>query len=447
MKGVLLVKMDVRLAVVALASALEVGFHETKQLYQITCNSLRKRGVQIVDTGIVMCDPQTMLQAKQQLQAQPFDALLVCVGTWSEDHHLMDLLGYYKKPVILHAYPGIETGSLCGVQQIGAVFRDIGITDFDFVFEEAGSDRAAEQIMSRLQVIGLCDMMRHTRFGAIGGRCDGMTETSYDEFALLQTIGARVVLIDETELLRTVQQVDRQQAKAVCDGLKKRFSRVLSTDAQLLESAAYYLAMKALCVRYDLSGLTVKCYTKYMGKVCLAGALLAEEGVVCSCEGDLNNVIMMKILQLLSGTSVNCTDILQPEPQKNTILFAHCGNTGFDLANSEDEVELCPVRIVNQGVCGRFVCRPGFVTAADLVGHGGTLRMSVMTGEAVACGMEFPGTPMKIKMKRPVLDLCRDVTMKGCGHHWMICYGDYTKPLAEFCRRTGLGFIDLDHIS
>ena len=83
MKGALLVKMDVRLAVVALAGAFEVGFHETKQLYQITCNSLRKRGVQIVDTGVVMYDLQTMLQAKQQLQTQPFDALLVCVGTWS----------------------------------------------------------------------------------------------------------------------------------------------------------------------------------------------------------------------------------------------------------------------------------------------------------------------------------------------------------------------------
>lgn len=437
-------KKVVKLAAVALAGEFEVGFAETAELYRKTLDSLRGYELELVDTGVVMYDLKTMLRAKELLDREPFDVLLVCVGTWSEDHHLLDLLNYFKKPVILHAYPGVETGSLCGVQQIGAVFRDIGFTDFDFVFCEAGSTEAAVQIMQQLQVIGLCGQMKQTRFGSIGGRCAGMTETAYDEFTLLQTIGARVVIIDESELLAEVERADREDAAKLCGALKARFRHVTSSDEQLMESLCYYLAMKELIRRYELSGLAIKCYTKYMGKVCLAGALLAAEGIVCACEGDLNNTIMMKIMQLLTGESVNCTDILQPEVSSNTILFAHCGNTGFDLASSDDDVELCPVRIVNSGVCGRFVCKPGFVTLADLVGHGGTLRMSVMTGEVIPSGMEFPGTPMKIRTRRPVLDVTRDVTMTGCGHHWMICYGDHVRQLKEFCRRTGIEFIDLD---
>ncbi|MBQ6829876.1 MAG: hypothetical protein IJO59_01980 [Clostridia bacterium] len=436
--------LQLTVAAVALAGEYEVGFDKTPSLYQTTVASLREAGVDVLDSNIVMYNFETMLQAKNYLSERSFDVLLVCVGTWSEDHHLLDLLGYFGKPVILHAYPGVDTGSLCGVQQIGSVFRDIGFSDFGFVFGEAGDAAVTDKILQQLRVLDVAERMKHVRVASIGNRCAGMTETAFDEFALLETFGARVVTIDESELLEEVAKADESDVARLCESLKLRFCRITSTDAQLRESAAYYLAMKALVDRYGLAGLAIKCYTKYMGKICLAGALLAEEGVVCACEGDVNNTVMMKILNVLSGDCVNCTDILKPDAEDNTLLFAHCGNTGFAMANSDGDVELCPVRIMEQGVCGRFVCKPGFVTAADLVGHGGTLRMSVMTGEAVPCGMEFPGTPIKIRTERPVLDICEDITMQGCGHHWMVCYGNYKQQLKDYCKRVGIEFIDVD---
>ena len=107
--------LQLRLAAVALAGEFEVGFDVTPSLYQKTIDSLRDAGVKVVDCQTVMYNFETMLQTKDFLSEQSFDALLVCVGTWSEDHHLLDLMGYFQKPIILHAYPGVDTGSLCGV--------------------------------------------------------------------------------------------------------------------------------------------------------------------------------------------------------------------------------------------------------------------------------------------------------------------------------------------
>ena len=435
--------MNIQIAAIAMAGQYEVGFAETPAQFRQTVAALEARGIRVLD-GWLVYDIETLAQARARLEGQSFCALLVCVGTWSEDHHLLELMHAHPKPVILHAYPGVETGSLCGVQQIGSVFRDIGFRRFSYVFGEAGSPETTEKILGELQVCGLEAVMKHTRFASIGGRCGGMTETAFDEFELLQKVGAQVMNIDESELLQAVAEAPESVASELLGEMKRRFSKIYSSDEQLLESLRYYLAMKQLAERYALSGFAIKCYTKYMGKVCLGGALLAEEGIVSACEGDVNNAVMMKILQTLSGGCVNCTDILQPDADANTILFAHCGNTGFSLAPSAEDVELCPVRIMEQGVCGRFVCKPGPVTAVDLVGHGGTLRMSILTGQVVPSAMEFPGTPMKIRMKRPVLDLCEEITLQGCGHHWMVCYGDYARPLRKYCQNAGITLIDLD---
>ena len=433
------------MAAIALAGEYEVGFQEAPTVYQATVKSLEDEGIRILTADTVVYDLSTMKQAAECFSGKSFDALLVCVATWSEDHHLLDLMSYFRKPVMLCAYPGMETGSLCGVQQIAAVFRDIGFSKFSFVYDAPGSKDAAHKIRKWLQVVSTDEILHHCRVASIGNRCAGMTETVFDEFELLKKTGVRVVTIDESELLEEAAAAAERKDRIteLIAQWKARFANNRCSDEALAESAAYYLAQKELVRKYDLAGIAIKCYTKYMGKICFGQALLAEEGIVASCEGDVNNVIMMKILAELSGGHVNCTDILNPDPGANTILFAHCGNTGFSMAEGPEEVELCPVRIVEKGVCARFTCRPGLVTAADLVGHGGTLRMSVMSGEAVRCGMEFPGTPVKIRFEKPVLTITQEIVEKGCGHHWMVTYGDLTEQLAAYCKVTGIEYIRL----
>ena len=76
----------------------------------------------------------------------------------------------------------------------------------------------------------------------------------------------------------------------------------------MLESIKYYQALKSLVDEYALEALAVKCYTTYMGKVCLGYSLLAEEGIVSSCEGDVTSALTMKLLYELT------------EEQKNTVV-------------------------------------------------------------------------------------------------------------------------------
>ena len=431
--------MKINIAAVGLAHPFEVGYDNAMDLLNQTVKSLVEIDVNCINTGVVMHNLETVKEAAESLKQVDADVLLICIATWSEDHHLLDLLSYIDKPVILRAFPAFDTGSLCCAHQIGAVFTDIG-KKYSFVYGDPDDTECAEKTKSIASAYALVNCMSKVRVGTIGGRVKGMTEIAYDEFAIKQKLGARVVNIDEKEMTNKVSELTDEQAQEIFISEKQAFNpcKILSSQEDILESIKYYYALKSLCDQYSLEALTVKCYTTYMGKVCLGYSLLAEEGIVCSCEGDVTSAVTMKLLYELSGKPVNNTDLLYLDEKKNTILFSHCGSSGFSI--SEGDIELAPVRLAETGVCTRFLMKTGRVTAVNICGHGEQLRMAAAVGDAIPCGMEFPGNPMVVKFEKDVMQINEEIMANGIGHHWMIGYGDYIEELKTFCQIKGIKF-------
>ncbi len=425
--------MEIRIGAVGLAHPFEVGYDQAQRLLDETAKTLEQLGASCFNSGVVMHDLKTVEQAANAIKSVDVDILLICIATWSEDHHLLDLLSYIDKPVILRAYPAVDTGSLCCAHQIGAVFTDIG-KKYEFVY--GGPDDAAcvEKVKSIATAYALKNTMSKVRVGAIGGRVKGMTEIAYDEFSIKEKLGARVVNLDEKEMTEKVAAISDAEAEKLLEEKKDMLKpcTVLSTKESMLESIKYYSAMRQLADEYDLSALSVKCYTTYMGKVCLGYSILAEEGIMAACEGDVTNALTMQMLYELSGKPVNNTDLLYLDEKKNTILFAHCGSSGFSIA--EGEIQLAPVRLAETGVCCKFLMKPGKVTLVNICGHGEKFRLSTLVGEAIPCGMEFPGNPMVVKFEKPVEQINEEIMANGIGHHWMIGYGDFSAELKNFCR-------------
>ena len=425
--------MKINIGAIGLAHPFEVGYDQAQRLLDETAKTLESLGASCFNTGVVMHDLKTVEQAANALKGEDVDILLICIATWSEDHHLLDLLSYIDKPVILRAYPAVDTGSLCCAHQIGAVFTDIG-KKYEFVYGEPDDASCVEKVKSIATAYALKNTMGQVRVGAIGGRVKGMTEIAYDEFSIKEKLGARVVNLDEKEMTEKVAAISDAEAEKLLEEKKDMLKpcTVLSTKESMLESIKYYSAMRQLADEYDLSAMSVKCYTTYMGKVCLGYSILAEEGIMAACEGDVTNALTMQMLYELSGKPVNNTDLLYLDEKKNTILFAHCGSSGFSIA--EGEIQLAPVRLAETGVCCKFLMKPGKVTLVNICGHGEKFRLSTLVGEAIPCGMEFPGNPMVVKFEKPVEQINEEIMANGIGHHWMIGYGDFSAELKNFCR-------------
>ena len=434
--------MKANIAAVGLGCPFEIGFDEADSLLNTTAATLTAQGINCANVGVVMHDLETVKEAAKRLRDIDMDVLLICIATWSEDHHLLDLLSYIDKPVILRAFPARDTGSLCCAHQIGAVFTDIG-KGYEFVYGDADNVECALKTKDIATAYALANCMGKVRMGAIGGRVKGMTEIAYDEFSIKQKLGARIVNLDEKEMTEKVAAITDEEAEKLLEEKKDMLKgcKVLSTKESMLESMKFYGAMKKLVEEYDLQALSVKCYTTYMGKVCLGYSILAEEGIVASCEGDVTNALTMKLLYELSEQPINNTDLLYLDEEKNTILFAHCGSSGFSIAGGE--IELAPVRLAETGVCSRFIPKTGTVTAVNICGHGEQFRMAVMVGEAIPCGMEFPGNPAVIKYEKPVEQINEEIMANGIGHHWMVGYGDFRNELRNFCKIQGIKYYEI----
>ncbi|MBO4594500.1 MAG: hypothetical protein J5697_02220, partial [Clostridia bacterium] len=93
--------MEIKIAAVGLAHPFEVGFDNAENLLCTTVKTLNGQGVNCFSSGVIMHDLSTVEKAADILRKADFDVLLICIATWSEDHHLLDLLSYIDKPVIL----------------------------------------------------------------------------------------------------------------------------------------------------------------------------------------------------------------------------------------------------------------------------------------------------------------------------------------------------------
>ncbi|MHB1357360.1 MAG: hypothetical protein ACYCZF_15430 [Anaerolineae bacterium] len=431
-------KLPVRLGITAVCNPLEVGAADAMELLRRVQGTLTSAG----DASLVLVsttpvnDPTSAVEAGRYFYDQRVDAICVLAATWYEDYLVLDMLEECQAPVIAWGRSGMETGSLCGVQQVCFMLKQLG-HPYLFLFDKVDSLCAAQQTLRYARAVALSHHLHRARIGYLGHRVEGMTETTVHELALKRLLGPRVVGLDSQVFLDRAAGVPVSAVQEDWKRTKQAVGPVCSSEASGLESIQVYQALRETIAESGLSAVAVGCYPHLMGKVCLAASLLAEEGIPIACEGDINGAVGMLILTLLSGQAVHNTDLLDPIPADNAVVFAHCGSGGFSLASDPSHISLAPVRLMNRGVCCLFAARPGPVTLLNITPTVSGYRLAALFGEALETEMVFPGNPLKVQFRTPCGDILNWIAQQGLGHHWMAAYGDLREELGHLAALTG----------
>jgi len=164
------------------------------------------------------------------------------------------------------------------------------------------------------------------RIGLFGQPSDWLIASSVNRGFLLQRYGIEVVDIDLQRLIDGIKAVSQPEAEEVAQTMVKRAKGVVEpSDADMLEAAKAFLAIKKICQEERLDAMTIRCFdiVKACGTTsCLALALLNDEGIVAGCEGDMQTLLSMLLAKRLCGEVAFMANPSQLTDQSS--MLAHC---------------------------------------------------------------------------------------------------------------------------
>lgn len=423
-----------KVAVFGLSSPLEVGAAEAPVAAAALAQWLERLGWQVVALGAVDT-AEKAVAAGRRCAAEQVEALAAVATSWFEDYLVLDLLEEWSAPLLLWSLPGMETGALCGMQQLTCFLKQLD-APYAAVFGSLEDRDSRERARVYLQAAALKARLRRARIGLAGQRIGGMTHTAPHEFMLKKTLGPRVVPLDLPLLLQRAAEFSPAETGPLWQQITGHAGACRVPDAAGLDAMGVYLALRELVVAEGLSALTVGCYPHLMGRVCLAASRLADEGIPLACEGDVNGAVGQLLLQLLTGQPTHHTDWLNPLPD-GTVVLTHCGSGSLKLAADPQDITLSPVRLMGQGVCALFPARPGPVTMINLTPTAGGYQLALLEGEARPTELVFPGNPVRVEFSQPSGELIDWIHEQGVGHHWLVGYGQVGPEICAWARLAG----------
>ena len=177
--------------------------------------------------------------------------------------------------------------------------------------------------------------LRGKRLGCIGQPSDWLISSAADKIAVKEKLGIEIVDVPIEELINDVLSEKAYELSEEISTLKEN---IISQSPQAVGKYAegairIYAALKGIVSRYELSGLTLRCFDllePLCNTGCLALALLNAEGIPAGCEGDMPALLTMSIGKALTGQCGFQANPSHIDPETGEILLAHC-TVPFDM--------------------------------------------------------------------------------------------------------------------
>ena len=182
-----------------------------------------------------------------------------------------------------------------------------------------------DEIISAM-VETVCTPSLQGRIGLFGQPSDWLIASGVNRDFLRQRYGIETIDIDLQRLINGIKTVPQTEAEEVAQTMMKRAKAVKEpSNADMVEAAKAYLAIKRICQEERLDALTIRCFdiVKACGTTsCLALALLNDEGIVAGCEGDMQTLLSMLLAKRLCGEVAFMANPSQLTDK--TSMLAHC---------------------------------------------------------------------------------------------------------------------------
>jgi L-fucose isomerase len=365
---------------------------------------LQARGHEIIQgQEAIWTNELATREARRIADTRP-DLTIFHIPVWAFPHFTMLAAHATPGPLLLFStlnpqYPGM-VGMLAaagGLDQIGCVYGR--------VWGDISDPAVLRRIESYIAAAAAVQALSGSTFGRIGGRPMGMYTAVSSTDQWLAKFGVDVEEIDQWELVRRSEQVDKGRVRSARFWLEQHSAGVHYDGKQLTpellerQIASYYV-MRELIEEWHLDFSGIKGQpelTTHFATMDVTEAFLNDpydwdgpkETHVCATEADMDAALTMQLLKGLSHTPVLFADVRHYHREHNVWDLCNSGqHATWFAARSADPLEnMRHVHLYPEGFYFKaggasihHLAAPGAFTFARLTRLKGRYRMHVLRG-------------------------------------------------------------------
>lgn len=365
-----------------------------------------------------------LVDHKEIDKLSPNEFSIVFIATGGVERAVMQCYESLPRPVVLLA-DGLHN-SLAAAMEVSSWLRSRG-TKSEILHGEPAL--VAKRIHLLYGNFHAKRKLNGMRVGVIGTPSAWLISSNVDYLLAKRRWGVEYVDIPLERVHELYNQItDDQVGEASAEFASKALAIREGTPEDMLKAMRLYRAIKQICEEENLQATTVSCFklidhTETTG--CLALALLNDEGIYAGCEGDLQSIFTMLVVDSVTGKSGFMANPSMINTRTNEIILAHCTigikqteqyiirshfETGIGIAIQG----ILPTGVVTIVKCGGESLDEYFLSSGTLIENPNFINMC--------------RTQARIKM-----NTSPEYFLKNpLGNHHIVIQGEYTEVLNEF---------------
>ena len=249
-----------------------------------------------------------------------FDIFLI--GSGGTENIFLKMMKDMEEPIVILSTS--KNNSLPACLEIKTYLENHNKLCFLLVGDE---NHIASMIKHIATIINAYKNVKDNRLGLIGGASSWLIASPVEPKVLYTNFKQNIVKIKMSELYDLIDEEQKEMLDLKDVNHATELINKAENQEDLEMALVIYKALKKLIKKYQLNGLTIRCFDiikKYKSTACLALALLNEEGITAGCEGDVISLITMHIVNSLTNRSSFMANPSKFNYEDQSLMLAHC---------------------------------------------------------------------------------------------------------------------------
>ena len=442
-----------------------VGFGEVNTPIEILEKKCAKALADVKDSGAEVYSIYPITDDYQEkdvnkaidyLTGKDFDCLVLCIAGWIPTHAVIKVTEKFRHiPMVLWGLCGwiedgriVTTADQAGTSALRKTMKDLGYK-FKFVYDIIGKPSKVKEVLKFCKASSAYAKLRSAKIGQMGFRDMHLYGTLFDGTSLKKTVGTEIECFEMLEVIQRAEKICDSDIDNVINTTLKEWVFKKQADMNIVRrGVSYYLALKQIIDERKYVAVSLKDVDgmkKLLGfPPAMIFMLLADREGICTIpENDCLGNVTQAIIKSLTGQIGAYLEFY--EFFEDGVLAGVPDYVPAEIVDGKVTVSPEAFGLLSQGVLNVSKVKTGVVTMCRLAVEDGKYVMHMVVGEGTSpqkweeAGWAQPAP--QLPALKVLLKDTEDFANKVMCQHYIICYGDNSSLIKDFCSIAGIEVI------